>query len=192
MNWKDIEKVNSEINSITLKRSYRDKKTGEWKEISSEYVEVKERVIAFRKLYPNGQIIPEISFSENYVVCDATILDNEGHILAKGHARELANKEFSLENCETSAIGRALGFCGLGISISIASAEEINKVDESKIFDEPFKKDLVEQFTKLYSNMDQARIMNGLHVTNAFDMSTEDLKKYINLRKYGKEHNSNE
>lgn len=186
MNWNDIEKANSQIKSITLKRSYKDKKTGEWKEISNEYVEVKERVIAFRKLYPNGQIIPEITFTDNYVVCDATILTEEGHILSKGHARELASKEFSLENCETSAIGRALGFCGLGISTSIASAEEMNKVGEDEIFDEPMKDDLVKEFKNLYSKQDQVNILNGLKITDANMMGTDLLQKYINLRKYGK------
>lgn len=186
MNWIDIEKANSQIKSITLKRSYKDKKTGEWKEISNEYVEVKERVIAFRKLYPNGQIIPEITFTDNYVVCDATILTEEGHILSKGHARELASKEFSLENCETSAIGRALGFCGLGISTSIASAEEMNKVGEDEIFDEPMKDDLVKEFKNLYSKQDQVNILNGLKITDANMMGTDLLQKYINLRKYGK------
>lgn len=186
MNWIDIEKANSQIKSITLKRSYKDKKTGDWKEISNEYVEVKERVIAFRKLYPNGQIIPEITFTDNYVVCDATILTEEGHILSKGHARELASKEFSLENCETSAIGRALGFCGLGISTSIASADEMNKVGEDEIFDEPMKNDLVNEFKYLFTKQEQVNIMNGLKITDANQMATDLLQKYINLKKYGK------
>lgn len=177
MDWKQIEEVNKLIQTIELK--------------GKEYAEVKERVIAFRRNYPEGQIIPEITFTDNYVVCDCAILNEKGALLAKGHARELANKNFALENAETSAIGRALGFCGYGISTSIASAEEMQNYADSQIFDEPFKKDLVNEFTQLYSNMDQAKIMNGLNVTNAFDMSTEDLKKYINFKKYGKEHNSN-
>ena len=189
MNWIDIEKANSQIKSITLKRSYKDKKTNEWKEISNEYVEVKERVIAFRKLYPNGQIIPEITFTDNYVVCDATILTDDGHILSKGHARELASKEFSLENCETSAIGRALGFCGLGISTSIASAEEMNKVGEDEIFDEPTPqdiKDLADEFRQLYTKEEQVRILNGMKVTEAEKLGFGNLSKYINFKKYGK------
>lgn len=186
MEWKDIEKVNSEIKSITLKRSYRDKKSGEWKELSNDYVEVKERVIAFRKLYPKGQIIPEITFTENYVVCDCAILTDEGHILSKGHARELASKEFSLETCETSAIGRALGFVGLGISTSIASADEMNKVGQNEIFDEPMKDDLVKEFNNLFSKTDIVKILNGLQITEVKDMSVDLLQKYVNFKKYGK------
>lgn len=186
MDWKEIEKVNSEIKSITLVKSYKDKKTGQWKEISNEYVEVKERVIAFRKLYPNGQIITDINFTDNYVVCKATVLTENQRVLSTGHARELANKEFSLELSETSAIGRALGFIGLGISTSIASADEMNKVGEDEIFDEPMKDDLVKEFKNLYSKQDQVNILNGLKITDANQMETDLLQKYINYKKYGK------
>ena len=37
-----------------------------------------------------------------------------------------------LENCETSAIGRALGFCGLGIDNGIASGQDMEKVEQFK------------------------------------------------------------
>jgi len=35
------------------------------------------------------------------------------------------NKTSHIENCETSAVGRALGFLGIGIDTSIASADEV-------------------------------------------------------------------
>lgn len=35
------------------------------------------------------------------------------------------NKTSYIENCETSAVGRALGMAGFGIDTSIASAEEV-------------------------------------------------------------------
>ena len=35
------------------------------------------------------------------------------------------NKTSYIENCETSAVGRALGFMGIGIDASMASAEEL-------------------------------------------------------------------
>lgn len=185
MEWKKIEDANKEIKQTEIKRRYKDK-NGNWQEIKSKYVEVKERVIAFRKLFPLGQIIPEISFSENYVICDCTVLDENGHILAKGHAREIANKEFALENCETSACGRALGFVGLGISTSIASAEEIQNVKDNQIFDEPIKADLVKMFKELYTKAEQVNILNILQLTDANDMDSTMLNKYVNIRKYGK------
>ena len=49
-----------------------------------------------------------------------------------GHAQEvigqgMVNKTSALENAETSAVGRALGFMGIGVIDSIASADEIHK-----------------------------------------------------------------
>jgi galactitol-specific phosphotransferase system IIB component len=59
----------------------------------------------------------------------ATIYDGE-RILGTGHAFEeqtstFINKTSYIENCETSAVGRALGMCGFGIDTSVASAEEV-------------------------------------------------------------------
>lgn len=100
-----------------------------------EYIEVNERVKEFRKLYENKYGIPtEIKYldmEQGYVVIQANIVDNEtGKILSTGTAYELKdssfiNKTSFIENCETSAVGRALGFLGIGIDTSIASAEEV-------------------------------------------------------------------
>ena len=54
----------------------------------------------------------------------------EGVLVATGHAYEkeassFINKTSYIENCETSAIGRALGVYGIGIDASLASAEEV-------------------------------------------------------------------
>ena len=53
-----------------------------------------------------------------------------GDIVATGHAQEdkassNINKTSYVENCETSAVGRALGFLGIGIETSIATADEV-------------------------------------------------------------------
>ena len=96
-----------------------------------KYVMVKDRVAAFREDYPNGSIMTEIKLDEDgKAVCKATIVNEDGRILATGHAYEWENstninKTSYIENCETSAIGRALGFCGYGIDDSIGSADEV-------------------------------------------------------------------
>ena len=54
------------------------------------------------------------------------------------------------------------------------------------MIDEPIKKDLVNEFTKLFTNEEQANILNGLKKLSAEDMEIETLQKYVNLRKYGK------
>ena len=123
MEYKDIEKVNLEIEKTDIK--------------GKKYAEVSERVLAFRKLNPNGRIITEIiDKTENDVTMKATILDENEKKLATGFASEvkkgLVNSISMLENCETSAIGRALGFCGFGIDSGIASGQDMQKVEQFK------------------------------------------------------------
>ena len=96
-----------------------------------EYAQVPERVRAFRTICPGGQITTEIISLENGVVTmKATIIDESGRIISTGLAQEketssFINKTSFIENCETSAVGRALGFAGIGIDGSMASAEEL-------------------------------------------------------------------
>ena len=98
------------------------------------YITVNQRVLAFRELYPNGRINTEIVkiSAENgtTVIVKASVYDGDA-LISTGHALETPNKnkninQFSaLENCETSAVGRALGLLGIGSTDSIASLEEI-------------------------------------------------------------------
>lgn len=96
-----------------------------------EYAEVPQRVKAFRSIYPGGSISTEIlSLADGICVMRATCADEDGRILGTGTAYEkegssYINKTSYIENCETSAVGRALGFAGFGIDTSIASAEEV-------------------------------------------------------------------
>ena len=102
-----------------------------------DYVMVNERVKAFRKLYPEGCIDTEIVSLENGMVVCKTTVSNDGRILATGLAfeREEANhinRTSFIENCETSSVGRALGFLGIGIDAGIASAEEMSRAIEQQ------------------------------------------------------------
>lgn len=120
MEYKDIEQVNQEIKKTDIK--------------GKQYAEVSERILAFRKLNPNGKIITEIiDKSDNDVTVKAIIYDENEKELATGYASEvkkgLVNSISMLENCETSAIGRALGFCGFGIDNGIASGQDMSKVE---------------------------------------------------------------
>ena len=98
-----------------------------------EYVEVNERVKYFRtsKEYEGWSIETKLlKFSEGVCVVKATVLNAEGRKMAEGLAYEredstFINKTSYLENCETSAVGRALGFLGIGIDTSIASSDEV-------------------------------------------------------------------
>ena len=140
-----IEKANAEIEPFIIARKGRNAQ-GKIEDISKPYAEVKERVSAFRKVYPDGAIVTEIVSHENGIVIvkASVIVDNK--ILATGHANEVVqaqgvNQYNALENCETSAVGRALGFCGFGIKQSIASADEMAQVKKRE--DEAEKGDLL-------------------------------------------------
>ena len=118
-----LETVNQEVKTTTLK----NEKTGK---VIGDYVEVNQRVIAFRKLYPEGTIQTEMVSNENGVCIFKAYIYNQTALLATGTAYEKENSTFInktsyIENCETSAVGRALGFLGIGINTSIASKEEV-------------------------------------------------------------------
>lgn len=121
MKFEDIQKVNEGIKTTNIK--------------GKEYAEVNQRIKAFRQLYPEGFIKTEILSNENGVVVMKAIVgwytaDGSEIVLATGTAYEketssYINKTSYIENCETSAVGRALGMIGFGIDTSVASAEEV-------------------------------------------------------------------
>lgn len=120
MNYKELEEINRELRKTDVK--------------GKDYVEVNERVKAFRRIYPEGIIDTKLLSNENGVcvfMAQVGYYDEEGvKWLASGHAYEKENSSFInktsyIENCETSAVGRALGNLGIGIDTSIASAEEV-------------------------------------------------------------------
>ena len=99
-----------------------------------QYVEVNERIKFFRQeeQYKNWSLITEFTvLDEAQCVCKASIVDADNRIISVGHAHEVQgnsniNKTSYVENCETSAIGRALAMLGIGIDTSIASANEVS------------------------------------------------------------------
>jgi len=100
-----------------------------------EYMEVKDRVMVFRKNHPEWAIITQIvenNESTGSVIFKVIIEDERGRIRGTGHAHEfkddktsMVNKTSHLENCETSAIGRALASLGIGIESSYATYDEV-------------------------------------------------------------------
>ena len=99
-----------------------------------QYVEVNERIKFFRQeeQYKNWGINTEFPMlTDAECLCRASITDPNGIVVAVGHAHESKtasniNKTSYVENCETSAVGRALAMLGIGIDTSIASANEVS------------------------------------------------------------------
>lgn len=115
--WEKLVKVNKAIKPVDIK--------------GKDYAQVNDRIKAFRELCPNGTITTDIiELANGVVTMKATVYDEEGKILGTGLAQEkesssYINKTSYIENCETSAVGRALGFAGIGVDGSMCSAEEL-------------------------------------------------------------------
>ena len=115
--FEDIQKANETIKTTDIK--------------GKGYAEVNQRIKAFRMLYPQGSIPTEMISNENGIcIFKASVITDDGKLLATGTAYEKENSTFInktsyIENCETSAVGRALGMAGFGIDTSVASFEEV-------------------------------------------------------------------
>ena len=130
----NLEAANKALETVGIEKT--DKKTG--KKSVKQYAMVTERIKAFRSICPAGAIVTEIlNDIDGVVTIKATISDENGAIIATGIAQEkesasFINKTSYIENCETSAVGRALGFLGFGCDDSLASAEEVKNAIEAQ------------------------------------------------------------
>ncbi len=103
-----------------------------------EYYEVKERVMEFHRRYLEGSIETEIIELTDTRFITKTIVKPyvDKDIVYTGIACEtIGSGGFSgseLECCETSSVGRALGFLNIGITNSIASADEVRSATNNE------------------------------------------------------------
>lgn len=190
----DIQKANKTIKTTDVK--------------GKDYAEVNQRIKAFRMLYPSGTILTEMVSNENGVcIFKASVYDGDDHILATGTAYEkegstFINKTSYIENCETSAVGRALGMCGFGIDTSIASAEEVQNAianQENKSTSKTVKtaSDIkiqptqIEIITKYYVGENMDKLLKANNLSKLEDMSmvkaSEIIKKLQEVAKKGDE-----
>ena len=151
------------------------------------YVMVNERVKAFRQICPMGQIVTEILSDVDGVVTMRASIIVDDVLVATGTAfeRETAsyiNKTSYIENCETSAVGRALGFLGIGIDDSMASADELANALSTQ---ESLKKPISEKEQKILVNMvekrglDLAKVLNGLKLEKVTGEQYQDAIKRL-------------
>ena len=124
-----------------------------------QYSEVSQRIKAFRLVHPSGCITTEIIDMNNGIVTmKASVFDEQNHLLGTGFAQEKENSSFInktsyIENCETSAIGRALGMCGYGVDVSVASAEEVQNAIHNQQMDEKKLGELSKTYTELRTQL---------------------------------------
>lgn len=159
--FEDIKKANDTIATTDIK--------------GKDYAEVNQRIKAFRMVYPEGTINTEIISLENGVCTMKATAMNEGKILGTGFAQEkegstFINKTSYIENCETSAVGRALGMCGFGIDTSVCSAEELQNALNNQNKPETKSKSKIE-----YATEDQIA-----KLTKEYQGKREKLDKFLN------------
>lgn len=105
-----------------------------------KYAAVSQRIKAFRMVYPNGAIVTEktCDTGEMCVFVAKVYAEFPDKLIGTGTAYETMggsniNRTSYIENCETSAVGRALGMCGFGVDTNVASADEMAKVQAQEI-----------------------------------------------------------
>lgn len=137
MNMEKIKELNDALLALEMTDKQLKDKTIDIK--GKQYAQVKDRV-QWLDENMNGQY--SITTSYKYLPEDRrwivkatlTIYTKDGERVFNGLAQEVESDDISkvnnasaLENCETSAIGRACAAFGLGIQESYASANEMNK-----------------------------------------------------------------
>ena len=107
-----------------------------------DYVMVDERLKEFHRKYPNGSVETFLNVDTEFLTYhtrEASVFIVRAKVtpdvsvperFTTGHAYEVEGSSFinegsALENCETSAVGRALGMLGIGLIGGVASADEV-------------------------------------------------------------------
>ena len=132
----NLEQAMTEVNNLNQTEGV-DQRGGK------KYTMVSTRVEAFRKAFGMDYGIETeiISYNGDNVIAKAVIKNKDGMIIGSGYAEEirgtsLVNKTSAVENCETSAVGRALASIGLHGG-QYASINEIEQAQQKEfIIDE--------------------------------------------------------
>lgn len=179
MTFEELQKANQSIATTNIK--------------GKEYAEVNQRIKAFRMVYPDGCIHTELVSNEDGVcVFKASVYAKDDKavntLLGTGHAYEresssFINKTSYIENCETSAVGRALGMCGFGIDTSVCSAEELNNAIINQEASKPITKSQVKILVSLAEKKesDLSDICDDFKVGRLEELTVEEYAKCIRM-----------
>ena len=156
-----------------------------------QYVEVHERIKYLRQedSKKDYSVITELTHLDSEMcVCKCTIADANQRIIATGHAHEdrsssNINKTSYVENCETSAVGRALAMLGIGIETSIASANEVTDAIAKQEADEkPVENIMDKAVNYVKSSSDKQKAFDNIvkkYGDQLTDKQKAGLKKFV-------------
>jgi len=165
------------------------------------YVEVNERIKYFRgqPAYAGWSLRTEIiELDKDRCVMKAVILNKDEIIMAEGCAYEMAgssfiNKTSYIENCETSAWGRALGNLGIGIDTSVASSNEVlnaisqqNTTTKPKVVEAPAKPVPVDTTKTPEGRYSKTKGGANVEYKKEHSLSSDTMKRVKGLNRDGK------
>lgn len=178
INYEQIAKANESIKTTAIQ--------------GKDYAEVNQRIKAFRMVYPTGTIATEMISNENGVCIFKASVYADGdptvsNLLGVGHAYEKENSSFInktsyIENCETSAVGRALGMAGFGIDTSVASAEEVGNAIRNQPEQKQERKaspKQIETLLNVYKGANLTRLLEANGIGRIEDMTMEKASSII-------------
>ena len=179
ISYDGIKSVNERVNRIEVRKG-------------KFYADVAGRVQAFRELCPNGSISTEgVRLDGDMCVIKATVCDEEGRVLGTGHAYEREsstqiNRTSFIENCETSAVGRALGMIGIGSETSMATAEEmVNALNQQKEI-EDLRIELLRMAKGDANAVDKYVSAHTTNKKKLDDLNLQELKMFVDMIKQSK------
>lgn len=186
--YKDIQKANEIIKPFIISR--KNKETGKIEK--KGYAEVHQRIKAFRMVYPTGTIETEMINNENGICTFRAYIYDGDKLLATATAQEniksnaFINQYNAIENCETSAVGRALGFVGFGVETSIASAEEVqNAINKEEKLEKESKLSMTEEQIFMIANLEPIykEKLREYYGKNIMDLNRKEAENSINSLK---------
>jgi len=158
-----------------------------------DYEPVQNRIPVFYKIHPDGRIITALHSADNGLyVFKATLYKSaeeqeRGIVLTTGWAQEQAgqgyvNKTSALENCETSAIGRAFANIGLHGN-KRPSREEMTKVQNAPKQKPKGNIDLMKKHLSTADKDGLKLAVVGLDINTWTDTEREEIKSLIDIRR---------
>jgi hypothetical protein len=160
--------------------------TGKVKIHGKEYKTVALRVAEFRAAHPDYTIQTELIEANDVLVIMKATISNCGVVIATGYAEEVRsaskiNSTSALENAESSAVGRALAFFGLG-GTEIASADEVANAIQQQNDSTPLMEHneaLQRNFASVYFIKEHLALQSWEAVAEAWGEITNDDKKAL-------------